>query len=500
MYNHPGNCLIKFQLLYFSMIRNIKSLITGMFITGLVFNYSCKAPTSLVRNQPLQLPETYNGINDSLSIGEYHRNIFFKDTVLTGLIDSALAHNLDLQNTIQKVMMARASLLSQKGMGLPTLDFFASAGVDKYGKYTMSGVGNFDTNLSQNIDKDQKVTNPAQDFFLGLKSNWEIDLWGKIKSRKKAAYSRVLASEKGRQWVATQLVATVASYYYELLALDNRLEIVHRNIALQERAVEVVKAQMEAGRATSLAVQQFSAQLLQTQSLEYETNLNIIKLENELNSLLGRYAQTPIPRGKTIRQQQLIDQIHTGIPAALLEHRPDIQQAEWELAASKADVDAARKAFLPTLNITPYMGFNAFKLPLLLANGSLTYGLLGGLTQPLMNRYQLKGDFAIADAQQQIAVNNYKQTILHAYEEVISNLKGIEHYKKIVALNQDEVETLTEAVATSNDLYFSGYASYLEVITAQKGVLEAELKRTIAQKELLLYTVNLYRSLGGGWE
>ena len=104
------------------------------------------------------------------------------------------------------------------------------------------------------------------------------------------------------------------------------------------------------------------------------------------------------------------------------------------------------------------------------------------------------------DAQQQIAVNNYKQTILQAYEEVISDLRGIEHYKKIVALNQSEVETLTEAVATSNDLYFSGYASYLEVITAQKGVLEAELKRTIAQKELLLNTVNLYRSLGGGWE
>ncbi|MBS1749716.1 MAG: TolC family protein [Bacteroidetes bacterium] len=482
------------------MKRYIKPLIGGMLMTGIVLGFSCRIPSSLVKKQPLNLPETYSGIPDTLNIGADPRIVFFKDATLIGLIDIALAHNADLQNTIQKVMIARASLLTQKGLGLPTLDFFASAGFDKYGKYTMSGVGNFDTNLSQNIDKNQKVTNPAQDFFLGLKSNWEIDLWGKIKSRKKAAYARVLASEKGRQWVTTQLVAAVASYYYELLALDNRLEIVHRNIALQERAVEVVKAQKEAGRATSLAVQQFSAQLLQTQSLEYETSLNILRLENELNTLLGRYAQTPVPRGITIRQQQLISQIHAGIPLSLLTQRPDIQQAEWELAASKADVDAARKAFLPALNITPYVGFNAFKLPLLLANGSLAYGLLGGLTQPLMNRYQLKGDFAIADAQQQIAVNNYKQTILQAYEEVISDLRGIEHYKKIVALNQSEVETLTEAVATSNDLYFSGYASYLEVITAQKGVLEAELKRTIAQKELLLNTVNLYRSLGGGWE
>ena len=228
----------------------------------------------------------------------------------------------------------------------------------------------------------------------------------------------MLASEKGRQWVITQLVATVASYYYELLALDNRLEIVHRNIALQERAVEVVKAQKEAGRATSLAVQQFSAQLLQTQSLEYETRLSIVKLENELNALLGRYAQTPVPRGETIRQQQLISQMEAGVPLQLLTQRPDIQQAEWELKAAKADVEAARKAFLPSLNITPYLGLNAFKLPLVFANGSLAYGLLGGLSQPLLNRYQLKGDFAVTDARQQIAVNNYRQAVLQAYGEV----------------------------------------------------------------------------------
>jgi outer membrane protein TolC len=192
--------------------------------------------------------------------------------------------------------------------------------------------------------------------------------------------------------------------------------------------------------------------------------------------------------------------MEAGVPLQLLTQRPDIQQAEWELKAAKADVEAARKAFLPSLNITPYLGLNAFKLPLLFANGSLAYGLLGGLTQPLLNRYQLKGDFAVADARQQIAVNNYRQAVLQAFGEVTGNLKGIAYYKEIVALNQSEVETLTEAVSTSNDLYFSGYASYLEVITAQKGVLEAELKRTVAQKELLLYTVDLYRALGGGWE
>ncbi len=179
---------------------------------------------------------------------------------------------------------------------------------------------------------------------------------------------------------------------------------------------------------------------------------------------------------------------------------PDIQEAELLLEASKANTIAARKAFFPSLVLTPYLAFNAFKLPLLFANGSLAYGVLGGLTQPIFNRYQLKTNFNISNAEQSIAFNNYQKNILQAYQEVLSSLKSIEQYKKIVAVNQREVETLTDAVSTSNDLYISGYASYLEVITAQKRVLEAELNRTISQKELQLALIDLYRSLGGGWQ
>ena len=169
------------------MKKYIKSFIPGALLFWILFVFSCKTPSSLVKNEPLNLPETFNGETDSVSIGADQRRVFFKDTVLSGLIDTALAHNIDLQNMLQKVMIARADMLSRKGLGLPAVDIFASAGMDKYGKYTMSGVGNFDTNLSSNIDKDQRVTNPAQDFFLGLKSHWEIDLWGKLKSEKKSS-------------------------------------------------------------------------------------------------------------------------------------------------------------------------------------------------------------------------------------------------------------------------------------------------------------------------
>lgn len=466
----------------------------------LVMMAGCVTQQPAAQRQPIVLPDTYSGQADSSNLGSLTRERFFRDTVLQGLIDTAIENNLTLKTAVAKIMIARAHLLAQRGLRLPSVDGFVSGAVDKYGKYTMTGVGNFDTNLSQNISEDQKITDPAQDFFLGLKSSWEIDIWGKLKAKKKAAYNTLLASEQGRHWIVTQLVTQVASYYYELLGLDNRLEVIRRNITLQERAVEVVKAQMEGGRANALAVQQFNANLLHTLGLEQETRLAIIRLENELNVLLGRYAQTPVPRGRPIRQQYAQEAIAAGIPADLLTSRPDIRQAELELAASEADVTAARKAFLPALTLTPYLAMNAFKLPLLFNGSSLAYGLLGGITQPLFNQHQLKAGFAVASAEQSMAFHHYRQRILQGYQEVLSSLEGIEHYKKIVELNQSEVQLLTDAVNTSNELYLNGYASYLEVITAQKGVLEAELKRTASQKELLFALLDLYRALGGGWE
>lgn len=460
----------------------------------------CMPAKTLADPKPVTIPENYTVKSDSSTIATIPWRQFFKDRALVGLIDTALRNNLNLQNTLHRISVARANLLQAKGLSLPSVEGFVSAAADKYGKYTMTGVGNFDTNLSPNVNDDQKVTtSPTQDYFLGIKTTWEIDIWGKLKARKTEAANRLLATEMGRQWVVTQLVAEVAGQYYELLALDKKLEIIKRNIRLQEQGVEIVKAQMEGGRATSLAVQQFNAQLLQTKGLQLETELEMIKLENQLNLLLGKFPGQ-IPRGDSINRQPVPAMVQAGIPSQLLMQRPDIREAELLLEASKANTTAVRKAFLPSLVLTPYLAFSAFKLPLLFADGSLTYGLLGGLTQPIFNRNQLKSNFNIATAEQQIAFNNYQQNILQAFQEVMNSLQSIEQYRKIVTVNQTEVQMLSDAVVTSNDLYKSGYASYLEVITAQKGVLDAELNKTLSQKEMQLSLLNLYRSLGGGWQ
>ena len=395
--------------------------------------------------------------------------------------------------------MARANIKMSQGAFLPSVDAIISAGADKYGDYTMNGVGNYDTNLSPNIGKDQHIpTNPTTDLFLGLRSAWEIDIWGKLKSKKKAAYARYLASDKGRQWVTTQLVAEVARLYYELMAQDDNMAIIQRNIQLQEKAFYIVQAQKEGGRATELAVQQFNAQLLHTKGFLYEIKQSITVVENALNVLLGRYPQ-PITRSNSIQQQPLPQQLLAGIPSGMLRRRADILQAELELAANKANTDAARKAFLPSLNITPYLAVNAFSPSLLFSAGSLVYGALGGLTAPVFNKYQLKSSLAIANAEQATALYGYQKTILQGFSEVVTNLQAMENYKNFYQLKEDEARVLQSAVITANDLYLNGAANYLEVITAQKGVLDAELEVITGKRALFVASVDLYRSLGGGW-
>jgi NodT family efflux transporter outer membrane factor (OMF) lipoprotein len=361
----------------------------------------------------------------------------------------------------------------------------------------MNGVGNFDTNLSPNIDEKQHIPIPTSDYFLGFRSSWELDIWGKLKDRKRAAYSRFLASQKGRQWLATQIVSQVAAMYYELLALDNQLKIVQRNISLQQSGLEIVEAQMAGGRATALAVRQFKAQVLQTRGAAINIRRSIAATENALNSLLGRFP-IEVPRDSSLMSKVVPDRLQTGIPAEVLLRRPDIQEAELELLASKADISAARKALLPSLSLNPYVGLNAFKAPLVFSPASIVGGIAGSLVGPIINRSALKNGVKIANASQASAFYNYQKNIVQGYNEVMTQLQSIDNLKKSYSLKTMQVETLKEAVATANDLYLAGYASYLEVIVAQGSVLNAELEQTDIKKETFDSVINLYRALGGG--
>jgi multidrug efflux system outer membrane protein len=478
--------------MHYPILKNTSILLFSLLVLG-----SCKI-TAPKLPATAQAPATFAGRTDTTSIGSLPWKEFFGDPYLVNLIDTALMNNPDLHMAIQRVEFSRANVHQRRGELLPTARVAATAGVEKYGDYTMNGVGNYDTNLSENINADHRIPNPTPDYFLGLRSAWEIDIWGKLRNRKKAAYARFLASEKGKQLVETALVAQVANFYYQLLAVDSELGSIRENIKLQETALELVKIQKIAGRVTELAVIQFSAQLLNTKAMEARVQQNMVEIENQLNLLLGRYPQ-PIARGKSLLNQELPEEVETGIPADMLRLRPDIQQAELELIAAKADVNAARAAFYPSLTISPYMGFNAFKASLLFNPGSLAYGVLGGLAGPILNRTAIKSEYGKSSASNLEAYYAYQKTVLTGYQEVLTNMRSIESLEKVSDLKEQEVEALRQAVATSNDLFLAGYASYLEVVTAQKSVLEAELDLTNTRKEQFLSLIDLYRSLGGGW-
>ncbi|WP_228713486.1 TolC family protein [Arundinibacter roseus] len=451
------------------------------------------APTSL------QAPRTFLERMDSSSVGGMTIRNFFTDSYLVALLDTALIRNPDLAVAQQRIAQARADLQERSGALWPTVDAEISGGVRRFGEYTMDGVGNYDTNFSDNINPDQRMTNPLPDYFVGARSTWEADIWGKLRTRRKAAYLRFLATENGRQLVQTTLVADIARLYYELLTLDNQLEIIQRNAVLQQQALETIIIQKEGGRANELAVRQFAAQLLNTQSLEIQIRQQILEIETRINTLMGRFSQ-PIVRGNPILDQKLPQSIGVGIPAEMLRRRPDVQQAELELKANQEELQAARLSFLPSLNITAYTGLNAFRSAVLLNPGSLAFGLLGGLTAPILNRQALRANQNRAQARSLEALYSYNKTILEAYQESALLMGTIDNLKKISALKTQETSELQQGVSISNDLYLAGYASYLEVITAQRSVLSAELEQTTIRQREFSALIDLYRSLGGGWE
>jgi multidrug efflux system outer membrane protein len=480
-------------------MKTNNKIYSTLFVTALVCLSGCKVMQPVKHDSAIKTPETFESQTDSTGIGAIRWKDFFKDPKLVALIDTALLNNPDLQMAVQRIEMAKSNILLAKGAMLPTVNAEIAGGGRQFGDYTMDGVGNYDTNFSPNLDANRKLPAPfLPDYFTGLRSSWEIDVWGKLKTQKKAAYTRFLASEKGKHLVTTSLIAQVSSLYYELLALDSELVIIKKNITLQQSAVENIKIQKEGGRANELGVRQFTAQLLNTQSLEIQINQRIVEAENTLNFLLGRFPQT-IQRSINLNDN-LTERVQTGIPSRMLTRRPDIQQAEFELLANHADLQAARLAFLPSLNITAMVGFNAFKGSLLFSSGSLAYTALGGLTAPIFNRKALKAGQKRSEAASMQSLHAYNKAILTGFQEVSTSLKKIDNTRKLSDFKKQEVDVLQQAVATSRDLFLTGYATYLEIITAQKSVLEAELSLTEVQKDQHLALIELYRSLGGGWE
>jgi multidrug efflux system outer membrane protein len=461
----------------------------------LIFS-GCKTLNTDLTIPEKKIPSSFSSAStDTTNIAEINWRQYFADTLLVKLIDTALAGNIDLQMALQRIEAARASVKLANGTLLPQVGLNINGGVRKFGLYTMDGAGN----ISTEITPGQIVPINLPDMYVGLNASWEIDIWGKLRNQRKSTFANYLSSIEGTNFVISNLVADVGIAYYVLIALDNELEIIRQTIQKQQEALEVIKLQKETGRANELAVQQFQAQLLNSQALEFETMQQILEQENLINFLLGRYPQT-VQRSKEVLFQEMPQQFASGIPSQLLSNRPDIREAEFQVQASKFDLKSAKAAFFPNLNITAGLGFQAFNPEFLFASpASLAYSVLGGLVAPLVNMNALKAQFNTAKASQLSAMYNYQKTILKGYVEVVNELSSIENLKQMNLLKKQEGDVLVQSVETSTELYKTAKANYLEVLLAQQNSLQTQLELISVNKRKYIATVNIYKALGGGW-
>lgn len=456
---------------------------------------ACVTPSVVERTENRTVPASFNNSQDTTNTGTVGWRSYFADPYLAALIDTALQRNQELNITLQEIEISRNEVRARKGEYLPSVGIRAGAGVDKVARFT--NIGAMEANTK--IEGDRAMPEPVPDFLAGAFATWEVDVWHKLRNAKQAAVYRYLSSVEGRNFMVTNLISEIADAYYELLALDSELAIVQQNIELQQNALRIVKVQKEAARVTELAVRRFEAQLLHTQRLQYDIQQNITEKENQLNFLLGRYPQ-PIVRTAGAFEQLKPAMVQAGIPAQLLANRPDIKQAELELAAAKLDVKVAKAMFYPSVGITAGIGYQAFNPSFLLKPESLLYTLAGDLAAPLINRNALKASYYSANAKQLQAIYNYERTILNAYVEVVNQVSKMDNLEKSYDLKSREVEALTQSVTISKDLFASARADYMEVLLTQREALESRFELIETKKEQMTARVRVYRALGGGWQ
>ena len=468
---------------------NMKSYVYIFFI----FFASCAVP-KLTEQQPHQsLPKQYTDKSDSVFVSKPED--LFVSNKLRVLVDSVLKHNYDFKIAIQRIELSKAYLLQSRASQIPQVNGLVMPGLRRFGLYTMDGAGNIVTEM----ERGKLVPINLPDFYGGLQASWEADLWGKLKAGRRAAAFRVKANEEELRLMQTSLVAQTATWYYELLASDEELRMLDRSIQLQDEALGFIKLQKEAGRVNELAVQQFDAQLLSLKALRIEVEQQILALETSLSQLMCKPHQS-IKRDSLFFDETVLRKINVGIPAQLLVARPDVRAAEYELMASQAYVQMARKSFLPSLMITGNVGLQAYRPGLLgLFPESLAYAFVSGLTAPLLNKRGLEANFKNAETGMNMAFLQYEKTVMASFNEVKQHIVQLEKAQQKYTLKANEASILQSSIEVSNDLFKTGKANYLDVLLATQRSVLSNIERIQIRKEQLVTVTQLYRALGGGW-
>lgn len=406
----------------------------------------------------------------------------FSDPGLAELIDEALVHGHDVRLAAWQVAEARARFGAARSERWPRLD--AAAGLSR---------GETPSTLAPGAGG----TGDLVDVDLGI--SWEVDLWGRLAHREDAARARLLATEEARRGVLLSLVAEVASSWFRLGALDELLDLERRTEASFAESRELFAARLEAGLTSRLEVVSVDAAITASQARISELERRVAAEEGHLGVLLGR-PPGPVPRsGALLRAEALPVEIPAGLPAQLLDRRPDLRTGERELAAALADVGVATANLYPTLRLTGSFGGVAPDLSDLFSGGR-TWSIGTGLLGPVLQRSRLRDEQRGAVARAEQARVRWEADVNAALAEVATLLAGHGHLATAEERREQSVRAATEAVELASTRYVSGLASYLEVLDAQRELFPSQARLTELRLARLLALVDLYRALGGGWQ
>ena len=464
----------------------VKDILKGSIQFLLLISLSACGVTHEYKTPDAAFPEGYRGgftpakgTQPESSVALLPYSSFFADKTLCALIDSAVANNIDLQVALKNIDYARQTLHSSRLGLLPSLNV---------------GIQNTQTHPSDNGAK----TN-VDDYTASATSSWEADIWGKIRSRNHSALAVYLKTQEAAKAVRTRLVADIASGYYTLLMLDVQLESSKKNLAIADTTVKMIGLQYDAGQVTSLAVQQQEGLRQSIAGSLPAIEQKIAAQENALSILCGRMPGA-IGRDRALFSIKVADELPAGIPAALLQNRPDVRAAELAVRGAHADMGEARAALYPSFTVTAAGGAEAFRTSQWFTFPSSIFGMVqGAVVQPIFQRGQLKAKYGQAKIKREQAELEFRQSLLKAVGEVSDALVQLEKVKLQETIAEQRVATLHQAVSDAGMLFRSGMATYLEIMIAQTNALQAELDLATIRRQHLATMAELYRSLGGGW-
>ena len=419
---------------------------------------------------------------DSLSSANVSWRNIFTDATLQGHINKALSNNLDVRVAMQNVASAQAYLNQSKAAFIPTLSVGANYTRSTNSINAMGGMG------ERTYNNLWDITGAA---------SWETDIWGKLSAQRRASYASYLATVEAQKAVQSEVVATLATAYYQLLMLDEQKKVLEQTIDFRQKSLETTKSLKEAGSTTEVATKQIEALVYNAQAQLVTIGNSIWALENTICVLLGEEPHT-IER-TTLAQQNFPTEFKQGYAAKLLQNRPDVARAELSLRNAFELTNVARAAFYPTLTLSARGGISSAELDTWISAKSIFANFVAGLAQPILNRRQIRTQYEVQQIAQETALLNFKKAVLSAGKEVADAMQNFSTQTEFIELKTKEMKAYQEATDYSKQLFDSGMVNYLEVITAEVNRLNAELSVANAQFTRMQYGITLYKALGGGW-